>query len=707
MPILPRGCAIVVDSFSGLAGGRRALAVLTAVGLATAVQAQQTPGSRPDAPPPGKPDAPKPDFVMPEPNRVEEGKDAPAAAPAAKGEAAAKDAPAPKKNGRVMEADPEKPAYVVGAIVVKYGLDHPSLPALDDLVKREVTLGRTDDGYVSLGGDVERETISIEEVSLRAPQKWSSRAIFEVSKALLEELNQRGIIGVVVTPIETEFAPAGENDPAWGKDLRKPGQTAITLVIKVAMVGEMRTLAFGDRIPFERRVNADEHAKILDFSPVQVFHPDDEERLDVIEKDQLDEYVFRLNRHPGRRVDLAIAAAAEPDKLALDFLVNENKPWLIYFQVSNTGTETTNEWRERFGFQHNQLTGSDDILSIDYVTAGFDASHAVTLSYDRPIWGDVVRGRVFGSYNEFTASDVGFAGEEFAGDGFTFGGEISANIYQYRELFLDAYAGIRYQNVSVNNRAVQIEGEDNFVLPNFGLRLERSTQTAMTSASIGLEFNASDLAGTDPDEIEKLGRLQVDEDWTVFQWDLSHAFYLDPIIFGDSWNDTSEQGNATLAHELMLAFRGQLAFDNRLVPNFEQVLGGAYTVRGYPESVVAGDTVILGSAEYRLHVPQALGYESEPGTLFGETFRYRPQQPYGRADWDLILKGFVDAGRALNSNRQSFERDETLLGAGVGLEFSYKRYLNIRTDFGWALEELEGQVKSGASRVHFVATLLF
>lgn len=679
------------------------MVLCASAGLACPVLAQQAPGSRPDAPPPGKPDAPKPDFVMPEPNRVEKHEEpaAPKAAPTDKSQAPAK--PAKPQ----LEADPEEPAYLVGAIVVKYGLDHPSLPALDDLVKREVTLGHTDKGYVSPGGNVEKETFTIEDISLRAPQRWSSRAIFEVSKAILDEMNQYGIIGVVVTPIESEFAPPGEGDPAWGKDIRKPGQTAITLLVKVALVGEMRTLAFGDRIPFERRINADEHAKILDFSPVQIFHPDDAERLDVIEKDVLDDYVFRLNRHPGRRVDLAIAAAAEPDKLALDFLVNENKPWLVYFQASNTGTKTTNEWRERFGYQNNQLTGDDDILSIDYVTAGFDASHAVSLSYDRPIWGDVIRGRVFGSYNEFTASDVGFAGEEFTGNGFTFGGELVANIYQHRELFVDAYAGVRYQNVSVDNKGVQIKGEENFILPNFGLRLERSTQTATTNASIGFEFNASDLSGTDSNEIEKLGRLKVDEDWTVFQWDFSHAFYLDPIFFGDSWNDTSPNGNATLAHELVLAFRGQHAFNNRLVPNFEQVLGGAYTVRGYPESIVAGDTVVLGSAEYRFHIPQAFGYDSEPGKLFGETFRYTPQQPYGRADWDLVLKGFVDAGKAINSNRQSFETDETLLGAGVGFDINYKRYLNIRTDFGWALDGIDGQVKSGASRVHFVATLLF
>ena len=80
------------------------------------------------------------------------------------------------------------------------------------------------------------------------------------------------------------------------------------------------------------------------------------------------------------------------------------------------------------------------------------------------------------------------------------------------------------------------------------------------------------------------------------------------------------------------------------------------------------DTVLVASAEYRLHVPQAFGYDPNPGELFGQPFKFKPQQPYGRADWDLIVKGFVDGGKTINSHKQSFERDETLLGAGFGFE---------------------------------------
>jgi len=159
---------------------------------------------------------------------------------------------------------------------------------------------------------------------------------------------------------------------------------------------------------------------------------------------------------------------------------------------------------------------------------------------------------------------------------------------------------------------------------------------------------------------------------------------------------------------VQLSLRGQCAFGNRLIPQAEEVAGGLYTVRGYPESIVAGDSVIIGSAEYRYHIPRAFGIESEPRQLFGQPFRYAPQYVYGRPDWDLILKAFIDAGRTINSDRLSFEHDETLVGVGIGAELQFKRNLNVRVDWGFALEDLKSaNVQAGDNRVHFVATILF
>ena len=168
-----------------------------------------------------------------------------------------------------------------------------------------------------------------------------------------------------------------------------------------------------------------------------------------------------------------------------------------------------------------------------------------------------------------------------------------------------------------------------------------------------------------------------------------------------------EFGSSTLAHELYARFRLQYAFDNRLIPQQEQTVGGLYTVRGYPESVVVGDTAVIGNLEYRFHVPRAFAYQPNPGKLFGQPFRWKPQYPYGRADWDLVLRAFLDVGATYISDGLSFESNQTLLGTGVGLEFLYKNNVALRLDYGVALNGLPGLVDRGSSRVHFTASFLF
>ena len=72
------------------------------------------------------------------------------------------------------------------------------------------------------------------------------------------------------------------------------------------------------------------------------------------------------------------------------------------------------------------------------------------------------------------------------------------------------------------------------------------------------------------------------------------------------------------------------------------------------------------------------------------------------------MKGFFDVGRSLVSDRFAFERDETLMGAGVGVPLLFKRNVSLRFDWGLVLEELEAQgSNSGSNRLHVVATLLF
>jgi hemolysin activation/secretion protein len=426
--------------------------------------------------------------------------------------------------------------------------------------------------------------------------------------------------------------------------------------------------------------------------------------MDLLKKDALDDYVLRLNRQPGRRVDVAVSGTGEPGEVTLDYLVSESRPWYVYGQISNTGTEQTNTWRERFGFVHNQLTGHDDVFSLDYLTAGFQDTNAVIASYELPFFNlERLRYKAYASWNQYTSSDVGQNDEEFTGDTWTVGNELIANVYQHRELFLDLVGGLRFQSIRTDNITSDTQGEAGYFEPYLSLRLERATDIATTLGSLNL---LGGITSANDEDLEGLGRAEPTKNPVVLQFDIAQAFYLEPLLAPGAF----ASGTSTLAHELYLSTRGQWAFGSRLIPQFQDVAGGLYSVRGYPESIVAGDSVIIATAEYRFHVPRIFAVQTDPSAtpfLWDRNFRYAPQHPYGRPDWDLILRGFVDAARVVNSSKQPFENNATLVGAGVGVELQYKQNFNVRVDWGAALTGIEDEVDAGSNRFHLSSTILY
>ncbi|MCB9845589.1 MAG: ShlB/FhaC/HecB family hemolysin secretion/activation protein [Phycisphaeraceae bacterium] len=581
---------------------------------------------------------------------------------------------------------------------------HPDLTLFDGV---EIELLQTSDGYVAPRPGVPTVTLTLAEINAGAPRDYYASAILAIANSIVREFRRQGVIGTFVVPEEINLGTGG--------DLRQAGNTGLTMRILTSRVTRLRTDAFGERVPTDDRIDNPVHTPIKRNSPIQPA-TDEGEDTSLLNKNALDRYVLWLNRHAGRRVDVAIASDRVPGTAVLDFMVQESKPWSVYFQLSNTGTENTNEWRERFGLIHNQLMGNDDTLLIDYITSGFDSSNAIVASYEAP-FGDLgrTRWRVFGSWNEFTASDVGLADETFSGDGWSVGASVIHNIYQGPDpfnpdsqpnLFVDLFGSVRYHEVSTSNDTISLEGSGAFWFPQLGVTVERASETASFNATVDLEAG---FTGDDQMDLEPLGRLEPDDSWVTLNWDGSYTFFLEPLLFGDAWADPNDSSVPhTLAHELALTLSGQYAFDFRLVPNFESVVGGASTVRGYPESIVAADSVVVASAEYRFHVPRAFDVDPNPtNSIFGRPFKVAPQEVWGRPDWDLVLSAFVDIARTMNSDKLGFEADETLVGAGVGAEVSIYRNVFVSVDWGFALSDVGDEVDSGDSEFHFILTLLY
>jgi hypothetical protein len=431
-----------------------------------------------------------------------------------------------------------------------------------------------------------------------------------VNRQILAEFERRGIGGVVITLPDLE--------DRTGRDLRAPGEQRLRVRVWTARVENIATLADGERFPgsVEERTNLPEHRFVRDESPVRAGGAHS-----LIRTQELEDYTLRLSRHPGRRVDAVLEPGETPASTRLTYHVAEQKPWIAYAQVGNYGTEATSDWRERFGFEHNQLTGHDDILRLDYVTGNFSDVHAGFGSYEVPIWkADWLRARAYGSYSEYDASEVGITRIDFSGTQWEAGGRLTANVWQYQ---LAVRRPVRRRALAQRHREERSRARArrratprtiSSCRRRESPRASRRCGRGSTSRSAGRPTSGAPRApGTGSSSPISAAPIPTGTSRCSSGTAASRSF-LEPIVFARrGWGDPGSPSHSTLAHEIVISTRGQWAYDDdRLIPQFQQVAGGQFTVRGYDQSIVAGDTAAIGSIEYRYHFARTLDPGAQP-----------------------------------------------------------------------------------------------
>ncbi len=602
-------------------------------------------------------------------------------------------------------------AIPVTTIHLHYASKIVGQPELSALLTAPLTLCKLPSGYATpwaTPGAAQRITrpgvplvhSNIEQLNAEGMKQIHASAINAIEQQLVRFLNKQGIAGVWITVSPKQFRN--------NQNIRKAGDTTLDLIIHTTAVSAVQTIAEGGRFTGQKKViDNPDLAWIQADSPLQpTTAPAATPTESLLNRRALDNYIDALDRQPGRQVSAAISPSKVPGEVDLKYLVHQSKPWTAYFQLANTGTPQTNIWRETYGFTDTELTGNDDILSVNYSTAGFTRENDVNASYSIPIFNpDVLRFRVYGGYDSFSSSDVGFPGNSFNGDQSNIGGEFILNLFQHRRLFIDGIVGLKYQHIFVDNTLLDTTSTGDFIQPYIGLHAERYTPTnQFTADATVLVSRTSDSEVT----LEDLGRPNVERDPTIFQGDISDAFYLEPLLDPSAY----AAGKSTLANQIVISAQGQEAFNQRLIPESEAIAGGLYTVRGYPEAATAGDSVGIETMEYRLHIPRLFPVNPKPPMVFGSPFRFAPQQPYGNPDWDLILKSFLDVGEVVNSQRLSYEQNPILVGTGVGAELDLKHNISLQVDWGIALNSIGtvangNRVTAGSSQFNFVFTFSY
>ncbi|HXZ85286.1 MAG TPA: hypothetical protein VEI82_07330, partial [Myxococcota bacterium] len=266
------------------------------------------------------------------------------------------------------------PRYWVGKIRLSYATEHPLQPPISLIAGADYALGQASDGYVGARRGGKNVWFHLSDLGDKEAVPVYATGLQDLCEQIVAELGARGLMGVYVAPSPADI------DAQTGGDVRAEGDTELHLVVHTGRVQAVRTFqapaaaasaGAGAAKPIE-----DKEA-IAERSPLQPVGAGD-----PLDKNKLDAYLARLNRQPGRLVDAVVTPTLVPGVVNLDYLVQEDRPWTVSSDFSNTGTDATGKDRQHFAFADYQLTGHDDVLLLDYLTSGFSDTNSVTGSYE-------------------------------------------------------------------------------------------------------------------------------------------------------------------------------------------------------------------------------------------------------------------------------------------------------------------------------------
>ena len=325
--------------------------------------------------------------------------------------------------------------------------------------------------------------------------------------------------------------------------------------------------------------------------------------------------VFTVNSHPDLTMDTDLKVRQERVEghlrryVDMDFVVEDELPIHAVFELQNSGTDTTEEWRGALTVQHLNLTKHDDVLTLT-LPASLDLStvRSIAGSYYVPHY--IKNGGAFtlyAGYSELDTQDL-VPDIDLQGTGYFVGLQGSYDLIESDRHSVKLSLGWAYQSI-----------EDTLILGE-NLRTPRQVTIAPLSFVVsyssvrpdrfaGRNFLTSQLSwnmglGSDDEEIS-LQRETAEADYYIERLQFAR---IQPLKITEP--DPEEQVKQWI---VFLKLEGQYA-SGALIPAEQKAVGGLDNVRGYKEREVLGDNGISGThriafadPDWRLHQPVRAG----------------------------------------------------------------------------------------------------
>lgn len=358
---------------------------------------------------------------------------------------------------------------------------------------------------------------------------------------------------------------------------------------------------------------------------------------------RIDRELQLANENPGRQLGVLLGPGTAPGEVEATVKVDEQSPTRWNLGLDNTGNERTGDWRISVGWQHADISGHDDVLSLQAQTSPTEPSKVkvVSAGYRLPLISQLAALDLFAAYSSVDGGlqNTAAGGLRFAGKGRIAGARTQWYLPRLGEYDQRLSLGLEYR-AYLNNCGIDglpdgacgSAGESVTVHP---VTLEYSVQRSgavSAGANIALAHNLG-LGGahTDAAAFEAV-RAGAKRGYTVLRAGANLAV---PVF--EDWS-------------LGGRIAAQMANDP-LVPGEQFGIGGAASVRGYLERELSGDSGLQASVEL---VTPKLGWLG--------------------SNADLRLLGFLDAGQVNNRADAACHASKTrctLSSAGLGLRLAW------------------------------------
>ncbi len=395
---------------------------------------------------------------------------------------------------------------------------------------------------------------------------------------------------------------------------------------------------------------------------------------EILQMRKLEEALGSLNAHPDRKVKLVLAPAAQPETTDLILQVTDHLPIHASYTVDTQGTKDTGLVRQSLVFSHGNITGVDDQVQLRGIITEFGGLKGGALSYLRPLTdsGILATLDVSGVTSHIGEDPIGqnFKGLHPRGDAVTLSPGMVIPLIRRTHWEAELVPGFDFKRIRTREDAVSTSKDD--------LRVFRLSTAVLGEDKWGRNLLVEEmrlgipniLGGSHPEDI---AASRGGAGGQFFRW---------------VGNGVRVQ-NGPWGTSLVTRATGQLTSD-RLVPAEQLRLGGAETVRGYPEGTFLADYGFHTTVEARAPLLERL----IPGAPNNKAF-------FNRLGRSLQVVGFWDFGEGfLRGARANEDQDMRLSGVGCGFRLRPTSESLIQADFGWAIGDRDSE--KDRPRLHLI-----